>query len=193
MIIFFTFIEIFNPYFSANFLAPDEYTDDYFSHIYQFSFGNDFYSKDIGWGIYFDYFYKRDYPYSDQFFIKSGLPFGINARGGGFQLKYLGFGDIEVGVKLGYYAGEITYPVPGDSGRIIEEIDSRNSIGLCMGVNLLHNFSFIYGGLRFWVNLISFDAERPPYFWYHPRSPDYISLNTAGFGIILGLGKRQKK
>jgi len=37
---------IFNPYLSANFLAPDEYTYDYFSHIYKFSFENYFHTPD---------------------------------------------------------------------------------------------------------------------------------------------------
>uniref|UniRef100_A0A7C4TFY8 Outer membrane protein beta-barrel domain-containing protein n=1 Tax=candidate division WOR-3 bacterium TaxID=2052148 RepID=A0A7C4TFY8_UNCW3 len=193
MIVFLIFTELINPYLSANLLAPDDYSDDYFSHIYQFSLENDFYRKDIGWGIYLDYFYKKDYPYSDPYFIKSGLPVGINAGGVGLQLKYLGIGDIEIGIKLGYYAGKITYPILGDSGRVIQKTDTRNSLGFGLGVNLLHNFGRMIGGLKFWTNLIPFGAKNVKYHWYSQRSPDYISLNTVGFGLVLGLGKRQEK
>jgi hypothetical protein len=193
MVVFLIFAQLINPYLSADLLAPDDYTDDYFSYIYQFSLENDFYRKDIGWGIYLDYFYKRDYPYSDPYFIESGLPVGINAGGGGLQLKYMGLGDIEIGVKLGYYTGKITYPVLGDSGKVIKQTDSRNSLGFGLGVNLLHNFGRVILGLKFWTNLISFDTKRPPQSWYYQRSPDYISLNTVGFGLVLGLSRKGER
>ncbi|MEO0184849.1 MAG: hypothetical protein ABIL20_03525, partial [candidate division WOR-3 bacterium] len=92
MIIYLLFAQFLNPYISANILATDNYTDDYFATIYQLGIENDFCRRDFGWGIYVDYFYKKDYPLADPYFIKSGLPMEINAGGAGLQVKYLGIG-----------------------------------------------------------------------------------------------------
>lgn len=190
MITYFLFVQILNPFVSANLLAPDDHTDDYFGAIYQFEIENDFYRKDFGWGIYIDYFYKKEYPYADPYFIKSGIPIGIEAGGAGLQLKYLNMGDIEFGFKLGYFTGNVSYPLLKDSGIVIQEQKKRNSIGLGLGVNVMHNFRWIRAGIKFWTNFISFDAKKPRSYWYYERSPDYISLNSVGLGLIFGLNRR---
>jgi len=188
------FSEFLNPCLSLNILAMDDYTDDYFSYLYQFELENDFSLKEIGWGAFIDYFYKENYPFSDPYFIKSGLPVEINVGGGGLQLKYFVMKSIELGAKFGYYAGKIFYPVLGDSGRVIQKSDWRKSFGFSFGVGLLHNFGRIKGGLRFYTNLISFGVKKRPYWYeYYNRSVDYISLNSVGFGLVFGLGRSEEK
>ncbi|MGB9721272.1 MAG: hypothetical protein ACPL28_07340 [bacterium] len=193
MMTYILFVQIINPFVSANLLAPDDYTDDYFVTIYQFELENDFYRKNVGAGIYIDYLCREEYPYSDPYFIKSGIPVGLSAVGAGLQFKYLDIGDIEFGVKFGYYIGNISYPALKDSGIVIREEKGRNSLGLGTGVNLMHNFGIIKGGIRFWVNFIGFDAKSPRPYWYYQRSPDYISLSSVGLGIVFGLNRRQEK
>ncbi len=193
MFIYFLFYQAINPFLSVNILAPDDYTDDYFGAVYQFEIENDFYRKNFTWGIYFDYFYNKAYPYADPYFIKSGIPVGINAGGSGLQVKYLNLGDIEFGFKLGYFTGNVSYPVLKDSGKVIKGEKRRNSLGFGLGVNIMHNFGIIRGGVKFWANFIDFDAKSPKYYWYYGHSPDYISLNGVGLGLILGLKRRQGK
>ncbi len=193
MVICLLLVQIINPFLSTNILAPDDYTDDYFRILYQFEIENDFYKENFGWGVYFDYFYKKEYPYADPYFINSGIPVGINAGGAGLQLKYLNLGDIEFGFKLGYFTGNVSYPVLKDSGKVIKEEKKRNSFGFGLGVNVMHNFGRIRGGIKFWTNFIAFDSERPKSYWNYERSPDYISLNNVCLGLILGMNRREKK
>ncbi|MEO0122618.1 MAG: hypothetical protein ABIL69_01250 [candidate division WOR-3 bacterium] len=193
MIIYLLFAQFLNPYISANILATDDYTDDYFTTIYQIGIENDFYKKTFGGGIYVDYFYKKDYPFADPYFIKSGIPVVINAGGVGLQVKYFGIGYIEFGVKFGYYIGNLSYPILGDSGTVIKVVDKRNSLGMSVGTNIMHNFGRIRTGIKFWINFINFESigERPP--WHYTSSPEYVSLSSVGFGIILGPNKRNKE
>ncbi len=193
MIIHLFFVQILNPFISGSILAPDDYTDDYFTTIYQLGIENDFYRRDFGWGIYVDYFYKKDYPFADPYFIKSGIPMVINAGGVGLQVKYFGIGYIEFGVKFGYYIGNLSYPILGDSGTVIKVVDKRNSLGMSVGTNIMHNFGRIRAGIKFWINLINFDSNGPRTHWDYTSSPDYVSLSSAGFGIILGINKRDKE
>lgn len=191
MIIYVIFSQILNPFLSANILAPDDYTDDYFVTIYQFGIENDFYRREFGWGGYVEYFYKKDYLFSDPYYITSGLPIAINAFGWGLQAKYLGMDAVEFGIKLGYYNGSLSYPILGDSGIVIKIFEKRNSLGLSMGTNIMHNLGRIRAGIKFWFNLIKFDAEGPRTYGYYAPSPDYISLSSVGLGITLGINNKK--
>ncbi len=193
MIVFSLITSLLNPYVSANILATDEYTDDYLNHLYQFGIENRFSNKNLGWAIYIDYFYNSNYPLSNPYFIKSGLPVTLNALGTGIQLKYLAMENIEFNIGLGYYRGNVSYPLLEDSGRVVKKIDQRSSMGICLGVNLMQKFGRITCGLRIYTNLIGFEAkEHPMWYEYYKRSIDYASLNTVGFGLILGLNRSQK-
>lgn len=193
MIIYLLITSLLNPYVSANILATDEYTDDYLNHLYQFGIENRFSNKSLGWAIYIDYFYNSSYPLSNSYFIKSGLPVTLNALGTGIQLKYLAMENIEFNIGLGYYTGNVTYPLLEDSGRVVNKTDQRSSMGICLGVNFMQNFGRITCGLKFYTNLIGFGAKEPPVWYeYDKRSIDYASLNTVGFGLIFGLNRSQK-
>lgn len=193
MMILVLFTSLLNPYLSANVLATDDYTDDYLSHLYQFEIENRFANKNLTWAGYLDYFYNRSYLFSDQYFIKSGIPVTLKAWGAGLQLKYLAMENIEFGIGLGYYAGNVYYPMLEDSGRVVKKIDARSSLGLCLEINLTQNFGRITCGLRFYTNLIGFGAKRLHWYEYYQRSVDYISLNTVGFGLIIGLSRRKEQ
>ncbi|MCX7994457.1 MAG: hypothetical protein N3A65_01625 [candidate division WOR-3 bacterium] len=43
----------------------------------------------------------------------------------------------------------------------MKEEKSRNSFGLSLGVNIVHNFGWITGGVKFWTHFVSFDAKCP--------------------------------
>ncbi len=192
MTVLLIFAGIFNPSLSLNMLAPDEYTDDYFYNIHQLEVVNDFYKENFSAGIYLDYFYKSSYQLSDPYFIRSGLPTKINALGTGLQAKIQAIKNIEFFFNYGYYKGKVSYPVLGDSGRVLEGNDDRSSFGFGFGVNLAHDFGRIKGGLRIFTNLIQFGAKSPPYYyWESARSMEYISLNTAGFGLLIGVSSRR--
>ncbi|MGQ9816945.1 MAG: hypothetical protein ACUVQ3_03205 [bacterium] len=194
MIFVVIFTGLLNPYISANVLATDDYTNDYLNNLYQFEMENRFSNKNLGWAGYLDYFYNRNYPFSNPYFIKSGIPITLKAWGAGLQLKYLAMENIEFGIGIGYYTGNVSYPLPEDSGRVVKKIDTRSSMGLCLGINMTQNFSRITCGLRFYTNLIGFGAkEHPPWYEYYQRSVDYISLNTVGLGLIIGLSRRKEQ
>lgn len=189
MLLLILFTNLLNPYFSASVLATDDYTDDYLSYLYQFEIENRFSNKNLGWAGYLDYFYNRNYLFSDPYFIKSGIPVTLKAWGAGLQLKYLAMENIEFGIGLGYYAGNVYYSMLEDSGRVVKKSDKRSSPGVCVGINLIQNFGRITCGLKFYTNLIGFGAKKHPkwYEYYYEHSIDYISLNTVGFGLIFGL------
>jgi len=192
-------IQFMNPYLSFNIALPDDYTDFYFANFYQFELENSFGKEKVAPGVFFDFIYKSEYAYDDPYFINSGLPFVIKAGGGGMQLRYFAFKDIELSFNIGYYAGNFSYPVSRDSGIIVRKEDWRKSLGTTIGVNLLQNFKKIRAGIKFYVNLIPFGAKRPPDYWIEPlynyyyRSITYASLNSVGFGIVIGLNKRGNK
>lgn len=194
MLLFLFTTNLLNPYVSVNINATDDYTDYYLNHLYQFEIENRFSNKNLGWAGYLDYFYNSNYPFSNPYFIKSGIPVTLKAWGAGLQLKYLAMKNIEFGIGLGYYAGEILYPSLGDSGKVIKKVDERKSIGLNLGINLIQNFGSLTCGLRFYTNLIGFGAkEYPAWYEYYQHSIDYISLNTVGFGLIIGLSRNKEQ
>lgn len=189
--------QILNPYLSLNVSAPDNYTDDNFSHFFQIGIENTFSRKKTNLGVFLDYFYTKESAFNDPYFINSGLALVLNALGTGIQLKFLLLENIDFGLNFGYYAGKITFPIPGDSGRIIRKSDWRKSFGTTIATNLFQNFGKIKIGIKCYVNLIPFGARRPseyiPILSSYYYSLDYVSLNSVGLGLVIGLNKKEQE
>ncbi|GAI15554.1 unnamed protein product [marine sediment metagenome] len=80
------------------------------------------------------------------------------------------------------------YPVVKDSGVVTRESERRRSLGTSVAVNLLNDVGMFRIGLKLYVNLIPFGAEKEdPWLENQPPYLDYALLSSLGLGIIVGL------
>ena len=179
-------IQSFNPSLSLGILLPDNDTEIRFNYFYHLEFENSFTKKLIAPGIFIDFFYKDEYMHYNS--TNSGLPLTLRAGGGGLQLKVNAAQNVEFAFNLGYYFGEFLYPVIKDSGVVTRESERRRSLGTSAAVNLLNDVGMFRIGLKLYVNLIPFGAEkRDPWLENQPPYLDYALLSSLGLGIIVGL------
>jgi hypothetical protein len=184
-------IQSFNPSLSLGILLPDNDTEKRFDYFYHLELENSFTKKLIAPGIFINFFYKDEYMH--YYSTNSGLPLTLRAGGGGLQLKVNATQNIEFAFNLGYYFGEFLFPVVQDSGIVTRESKWRKSLGTSAAVNLLNNIGRFRIGLKLYVNLIPFGAQKEdPWSENQPPYLNYASLSSLGLGVIVGLNKEEK-
>jgi hypothetical protein len=191
MLIFIIVCQLHNPSLSLGILQPDNDTELRFNYFYLVELENSFIKGSIAPGIFADFFYKDEYMQYDH--NSSGLPLTLRAGGGGLQLKVNATQNVGFAFNLGYYVGEFLYPVAKDSGIIIRENVWRRSCGTSIAVYLLKDIHKLRIGLKLYVNIIPFGAEKSnPYSENQPPYLDYTSLNGLGLGLLIGLTEEEK-
>lgn len=187
--------QIFNPGLSLGIMLPEDDTELYFGQLYHMRAENQITRNTLAPGMFIDLIYKSNDPYNDPHFVNSGIQTVVKAYGGGMSVCYTPHRNLAFNITLGYYAGEMSYPVADDSGIVSRRTVKRNSLGTTVTFQLHEYIGKIRTGMRVYVTLIPFGAkERPDIIPWEQMSYyelDYASLSSIGIGLSVGIGGRK--
>ncbi len=195
MLILFLIAQNFNPSISLGVLLPEEDTELFFGHLYHFRLENSFTRNKFSPGVFVDLIYKSNDPYNDPHFVNSGIQTAVKAAGGGLSLRYTPHRNVYFDITLGYYVGEMSFPIAEDSGIVSRQTLSRNSLGTILSFQVHEYIGTLRTGIRIYVSLIPFGAkERPDIVWWEQQQYtdlEYASLNSLGVGLTFGIGGKR--
>jgi hypothetical protein len=187
--------QIFNPGLSLGILLPEDDTELFFGHLYHIRAENRFTRSVFAPGMFVDFIYKSNDIYNDPHFVNSGIKTVVKAYGGGVSICYTPHQNFAFDITLGYYTGEMSYPVANDSGIVSRQIIKRNSLGTTVSFELHEYFGEIRTGIRIYAMLIPFGERKlPDVIWFEqPLYADleYASLSSLGIGLSVGIGGRK--
>jgi hypothetical protein len=194
MVIILLITQFLNPGLSLGILLPEEDTELFFGHIYHLRAENSFTRSIFAPGIFMDYLYKSNDPYNDPHFVNSGIRTVVKAVGGGISIRYTPHQNFNFDFTLGYYTGEMSYPVAEDSGIVTRQRTERNSLGTTLAFDVHEYVGSIRAGIKIYVMLIPFGAKvRPEIIWWE-QQPSYAALEYASLssiGVSLTVGYRR--
>ena len=186
--------QLFNPGLSLGIMLPEEDTELFFGHLYYIRAENRFSRSVFTPGMFVDFICKSNDPYNDPHFVNSGIKTEVKAYGGGVSMCYTPHRNLAFDITLGYYTGEMSYPVANDSGIVSRQIVKRNSLGTTVSFMLHKYFGEIKTGIRIYAMLVPFGEKTPPDIWWEqPQYSDleYASLSSLGIGLSVGIGGRK--
>jgi hypothetical protein len=187
-------MQSFNPSLSLGVLLPEEDTELFFGHLYHLRAENRFTRNVFSPGFFVDLLYKSNDPYNDPHFVNSGIRTLVKAGGAGFSLCYTPHRNFNFDFTLGYYSGEMSYPVAEDSGIVSRQKVKRNSLGTTLAFDLHEYIGKIRTGIRIYVTLIPFGAKKRPDIWWEEQpyaELQYASLSSLGIGLTVGIGGKK--
>lgn len=195
MLILFIITQSFNPSLSLGVLLPEEDTELFFGHLYHLRLENSFSRNVFSPGVFVDLLYKSNDPYNDPHFVNSGIKTEVRAGGGGISLRYTPHRNLNFDITLGYYTGDLSFPIAEDSGIVSRQRIRRNSLGTTLAFQVHEHIGTIKTGIRIYVTLIPFGAkERPDIIWWEQQpytDLEYASLNSLGVGLMVGIGGKE--